>query len=218
MTFQVSPGVNVSEIDLTTGIPAVSVSTGALAGHFNWGPVEVVMPVTNEVDLAAKFGQPDNNSASDFFTAANFLQYSNDLRVVRTKANNAINASSDGSGVLILNDEDYFNNEYGTVDADTSWVARFPGDLGNSLRVYVFANTAGFTAIAANTSSPGYEFANYFDAAPATSRDLLRRRDGTVVGDELHVVVVDYKGAITGTANIVLEKFPNLSRLTDAVG
>ena len=37
MAFQLSPGVNVSEIDLTTIVPAVSTSTGAIAGVFRWG-------------------------------------------------------------------------------------------------------------------------------------------------------------------------------------
>ena len=34
MAFQVSPGVNVSEIDLTTVVPAVSSTTGAFARRF----------------------------------------------------------------------------------------------------------------------------------------------------------------------------------------
>ncbi len=40
MAFQVSPGVNVSEIDLTTVVPAVSSTEGASSAHLKWGPAE----------------------------------------------------------------------------------------------------------------------------------------------------------------------------------
>ena len=40
MPTQLSPGVNVTEIDLTTIVPAVATSTGAIAGIFNWGPLK----------------------------------------------------------------------------------------------------------------------------------------------------------------------------------
>ena len=75
MAFQVSPGVNVSEIDLTTSIPAVSVSTGALAGTFNWGPTLTPVQISSEVQLASTFGTPDSNTATSFLSAANFLSY-----------------------------------------------------------------------------------------------------------------------------------------------
>lgn len=73
MPFQVSPGVNVSEIDLTTVVPAVSTTEGALAGVFRWGPVEQRVLVDSEANLAARFGKPTNHNAETFFTGANFL-------------------------------------------------------------------------------------------------------------------------------------------------
>ena len=39
MAFQLSPGVAVTEQDLTSIVPAVSTSTGAFAGAFQWGPI-----------------------------------------------------------------------------------------------------------------------------------------------------------------------------------
>ena len=83
MPFQVSPGVNVSEVDLTTVIPAVSTSVGAFAGRFRWGPVEQSTLITSESNLADTFGKPTSNNAVDFFSAANFLAYTSALRVVR---------------------------------------------------------------------------------------------------------------------------------------
>ena len=84
MPFQVSPGVNVTEIDLTTVVPAVSTTEGAIAGVFRWGPVDKRILVSSEADLVNKFGKPTNLNPETFFTAANFLAYGNKLYVART--------------------------------------------------------------------------------------------------------------------------------------
>ena len=55
MPFQVSPGVNVSEIDLTTVIPAVSTTEGAIAGHFRWGPVDDRVLIDSEDTLVGLY-------------------------------------------------------------------------------------------------------------------------------------------------------------------
>jgi hypothetical protein len=83
MPFQVSPGVNVTEIDLTTVVPAVSTTEGAIAGVFRWGPVDKRVLVDSENTLAFRFGKPTNLNAETFFTAANFLSYGNKLYVAR---------------------------------------------------------------------------------------------------------------------------------------
>ena len=51
MAFQVSPGVQVKEIDATGVVPAVSSSIGGFAGSFNWGPCEQVVTVGSEMDV-----------------------------------------------------------------------------------------------------------------------------------------------------------------------
>lgn len=94
MAFQVSPGVQVKEIDLTNVVPAVSTSIGAIAGSFQWGPVEEVVQVSSEKDLVAKFGRPSSADFRSFMDAAQFLQYASDLRVVRANATGLTNASS----------------------------------------------------------------------------------------------------------------------------
>ena len=83
MAFQVSPGVNVREIDLTTIVPAVATSEGAIAGVFNWGPLGRATLIDTETNLVAKFGKPTNLNAETWFTAASFLGYSNRLYVSR---------------------------------------------------------------------------------------------------------------------------------------
>ena len=83
MAFQLSPGVNVSEIDATTVVPAVATSVGGFAGEFSWGPVNEITIVSSENQLAEKFGKPTDDNYESFFTGANFLAYASDLRVVR---------------------------------------------------------------------------------------------------------------------------------------
>lgn len=83
MPFQLSPGVNVTEVDLTTIIPAVATSTGAIAGVFNWGPVGQRVLIDSETKLVSTFGAPNANNAETFYSAANFLNYGNSLYVVR---------------------------------------------------------------------------------------------------------------------------------------
>ena len=83
MAFQVSPGINVSEIDLTTTIPALATTVGAIGGVFRWGPVGKFILVDSENTLATRYGMPTNNNYETFYTAANFLAYGNALYVSR---------------------------------------------------------------------------------------------------------------------------------------
>ena len=86
MSFQISPGVRVKEIDATNVIPAVSSSIGGFAGSFNWGPTDEIVLVSSENELVEKFGSPDDNTAKYFLTAASFLKYGNALKVVRVSS------------------------------------------------------------------------------------------------------------------------------------
>ena len=101
MAFQVSPGVQVKEIDASGVVPAVSTSIGGFAGSFNWGPVDEVRTVGSETELASIFGTPDSNTYKYFLTAASFLKYGNALKVVRA-ATGHLNAT-DGTAKLVKN-------------------------------------------------------------------------------------------------------------------
>ena len=83
MAFQVSPGVEVKEIDLTTIVPAVSTTATGFAGFFEYGPIGQRITVNNVNDLRRLFRDPSNLNASSWFTAANFLGYGGNLKVVR---------------------------------------------------------------------------------------------------------------------------------------
>ena len=215
MAFQVSPGVNTSEIDLTTVVPAVATSTGAISGPFQWGPVGSIRQVTNEVELVSVYGKPDVNTYQTFFTAANFLAYAGDLRVVRAANSTTYNAfanvktatSFTGASAQIKDETAYESGVYSAGQAQTCFAARYPGALGNALAVGVWANTT----VAMST----WMYGSLFDKAPGTS-NYVKTNYKTDANDELHIVVVDATGAITGTANTVLEKFSNLSKASNA--
>ncbi len=154
MAFQLSPGVNVSEIDLTTIVPSVATSIGAFAGQFAWGPVGEVITVSDEVRLAERFGKPDSTNYEYWFSASNFLAYSNNLKVVRAaNTTSTLNATANGTGVLIKNEEDYDDN-YSTNNTTRGIVAaKCAGALGNTLRVSICASTAAFSSNLSVTDS-----------------------------------------------------------------
>jgi hypothetical protein len=152
--FQLSPGINISEIDLTTVVPPVATTVGAIAGVFRWGPVNDRVLVTSENDLVARFGKPANLNAETFFTAANFLSYSNALYVVRagnTTSNSTLSAvagpavTESNSAVSIMNDDDY-ETKVGDFPDAVIYVARHPGAIGNSLKVSVCDSATAYNS------------------------------------------------------------------------
>jgi phage tail sheath protein FI len=211
MAFQLSAGVNVSEIDLTTVIPSVATSTGAFVGPFAWGPCSEVTTVSDEVSLVSKFGKPNNDNYEYWFSASNFLAYGNNLKVVRavdttaaTRSNNA--TANTGTGILIRNSDDWLANQQGNADGtQNGWAARFPGVLGNSLLV----------SVADGASYAGWAYRTQFTATPNTSTYVASKGNSNA-NDEMHIVVVDEDGLISGTANTVLEKYAFVSKASDA--
>ena len=136
MPFQVSPGINVSEIDLTTVVPNVATSIGAIAGGFQWGPVLERTSITTENDLVKTFGKPNDDTQEYFHTCSNYLAYSNNLIVVRNTGTDAKNAQvgdddNGGGTTTVLNADDYDTDTY----VNQLFLAKYPGVLGNSLKI-----------------------------------------------------------------------------------
>lgn len=161
MPFQLSPGVAVSEIDLTTVVPAVSTTTGALAGVFRWGPAEQLVTVDSENKLAQVMGRPTDINPETWFTAANFLAYGNQLVLSRALDANTFAALANTGGVTnvfnqrVKNDVDFTSK---TFDANVQFVAKYPGELGNTLKISVCASANQFEStvnLASNTTLPG---------------------------------------------------------------
>ena len=109
-TASESPAIITREVDLTNGVPNVPTSTGAFVGDFRWGPVNEPVLVNNEATLANKFGNPDADRAIDFLSASSYLQYSDDLYVVRAITTSTatggaqipavLTATKNGSGII----------------------------------------------------------------------------------------------------------------------
>ncbi len=94
MSIQLSPGVSVKEIDLSNVVPAVATSIGAAVIEATWGPVMDVTTIDSENVMAQRFGKPTAGNAANWFAAANFLSYSNNILIVRSDTHGQRNAVS----------------------------------------------------------------------------------------------------------------------------
>ena len=142
MSFLVSPGVSVREVDLTNVVPAVATSVGAIAGAFQKGPVSSVTTITSEEQLVQVFGKPNSSNFETFFTATNFLQYADNLKVVRA-GSGIVNAGAT-SGILIRDDDHYQASFQDGSGSHGEWAARTAGTHGNSLGVDICPSARAF--------------------------------------------------------------------------
>jgi len=144
MAFLVSPGVHVKEIDLTNVVPAVATSIGAIAGAFQKGPVSSVTNISSEEELLEIFGKPQasSNQFETWFTAANFLQYSDSLKVVRAGSGH-LNAGAN-SGILIR-DDDHYEASFSTGQGSHGeWAARTAGTWANGIGIQICATATSY--------------------------------------------------------------------------
>lgn len=142
MSFLVSPGVSVREVDLTNVVPAVATSVGAIAGAFQKGPVSSVTTITSEEQLVQVFGKPNSSNFETFFTATNFLQYADNLKVVRA-GSGILNAGAN-SGILIRDEDHYQASFQDGSGSHGEWAARTAGTHGNSLGVDICPSARAF--------------------------------------------------------------------------
>ena len=296
MAFQLSPGVQVTEKDFTSVVPAVGASIGGFAGEFRWGPANQVVTVSSENELLSRFNKPPVNNKG-WFSAASFLAYTNTLKVVRAVNTASRNAGST-AGVLIDNEDVYDTSNSTGQGSNGMWAAKYAGVLGNSIRVemadsagpdpirtlstVVITSTGGafscanatlevgarvvitgtlggtgtitgyttgtvykvsavtgtspavtaftLTTVAgaaivttagtptgltytAGTAYSSWTYADQFDYTPSATTSVAAAGGSN---DELHIIVVDVDGAISGTAGTILEQFAGVSKASDA--
>jgi len=149
MAFQVSPGIEIKEIDLSNVVPAVSSTVGAFAGVFQWGPVDEVKTVSSGLELVEEFYQPANTDAGveDFYTADSFLRYGSALKVVRMATVGLFSANDSGATASLLKNEDDYEENYkdGSLNGTVGkYIAKYAGALGNSLKVSVCASSNAY--------------------------------------------------------------------------
>ena len=191
MSFLSSPGVHVREIDLTNVVPSVATTIGAIAMPAQKGPVDEITTIGSEEDLVKTFGKPNSSNFEWWFTASSFLQYSDQLKVVRPTSG-FLNAG-ESSGVLVKNDtvylDDYWSESGDGQVTSNDWYARSAGTWGNSIGIQVCpsatvyeqhlgsnnltaaAESAGDTVVAVDDAdSSGYAF-NVGDLISFSSAD-----------------------------------------------
>ena len=127
MAFQLSPGVLVTEKDFTSVVPGVASTIGAFVGDFQWGPAGEITTISSENMLVERFQEPVTSNAAGWLTAASFLAYGNNLKVVRVLDDDtATNAVASGSATLIKNSDDYVNNHSSGEGSNGMWAAKYP--------------------------------------------------------------------------------------------
>ena len=214
MAVSESPAITVKEIDLTGVVPNVGSTTGAFVGNFNWGPVDSPTLVSDEAGLVSVFGSPSKDNSIDFHSAAYFLRYANSLYVVREATEDSdetLNAydTRAGSAPRVKNRVSFDFQIDSLDDSDHTFIAKYPGTLGNSLKVEWLSAVDS----AADSAWTAWTYASNFDGAPITS---AYASDRGALNDEVHVVVIDEDGAFTGARGTVLETFAFVSTASDA--
>ena len=180
MAFQVSPGVLVTEKDLTNIVPAVATSSAGIVITAEKGPIDEITLISSEKELVDNFGKPNTSNFEEWFTAANFLGYGNNLKIVRP-ITGLVNACVSGTAVLIKNTSDYITN-YSTGQGSVgSYAAREAGTLGNALKISTCTNSNAFGP--QDTGAAGTGAVN--DAAADIGDTTITVDDGTLyqVGD-----------------------------------
>ena len=205
-----SPAVVVKEIDLTGGVPNVQSTTGAIVIQSRWGPVEVRKKISSEAELVDVFGSPDSATTISFHRANFFLKYSNSLQTVRvidTSARNAVSTTGQTTSATppaeVVKNETSFEAQKSALDSDAhTFIAKYPGALGNSLQVSLCPYSASDSAFT------NWAYKGEFDAAPGTS-DFATKNNALY--DEVHAAIIDKTGKFTGTQGTLLERFAFMS-------
>ena len=187
MPFQLSPGVAVVEKDFTSIVPAVASSTGAFAGTFQWGPVLSPVTINSENNLVQRFGEPVDGNAQSFFTAANFLNYTNNMLVTRVDTENHRNAVSSTSGSITTASISNAGSGYRASPAVTITAP----DIAGGLQATATCTLSGGTVTAATVANGGtsYSTATITFSAPQVSGGVTATGTATIAS-----------GVITGIA------------------
>jgi hypothetical protein len=217
MAFQLSPGVEIKEFDLTSVIPTIATTPAGYVGFFQWGPVDQRILIQSEKELESVFGKAHSSIdlATSWYIVSNFLSYGGSLITVRAASTGDDNAtdSSDTDGILIKNREDY-ESQFTAQNVSHSgytfkFAAKYPGELGNSLKVVVV------DGMDPNTNATG-TWETYTDVYGIPGTSNYASTINPSARDEIHVIVVDEDGKWSGTAGTILEAFTNISKASDA--
>jgi hypothetical protein len=164
-TPQLSPGVQIREVDLTVGRrDNVLDNIGAIAGPFPIGPVEQVVDITNEQELINVFGKPVSldGQYEYWMSASSYLSYGGVLKVVRVDDDELVTAnairnssgvSTAGSPSLKIKNFDDYELNYSDDIANYIFAAKSPGSWANGLKVCVIDDKADQILTVSNSAA-----------------------------------------------------------------
>jgi phage tail sheath protein FI len=224
MAALLSPGILVQEKDFSQIVPSVSSSVGGMVGRFTKGPIETPILISSEDQLVKVFGTPNDTNANEWHTVAEFLKYTNACWVVRSRNSGIANAVSTGvNTVAVVNRNEY---ESITTTQQTNageFIAKNPGTVGNGIGV-IMVDASTWSAFNAWCNSNLALFPNsqslaaQFSSIPSTSAYVANlSQDTAAKDDEIHVLIIDITGAVSGIPYTVLERYEGLSKASDAV-
>jgi phage tail sheath protein FI len=213
MPFQLSPGVAVVEKDFTSIIPAVSSSIGATVGAFPWGPVMEPTTVSSENELVRRFGAPNDSNFASFFTAANFLSYTNNLLLVRADSTHLNAVATQTGGVSTITMSNVGSGYTSTTAAPAVTIAA--PDISGGVQATATATLSGgaITAISISSGGSGYTVAGTTvsiitalgDTGSGATAQVVVNSSGTITSIEIINGGSGYKTApsvsITGDGN-----------------
>ena len=193
MPFQLSPGVAVVEKDFSAIVPAVSTSRGAFAGAFQWGPVMSPTQVTSENELVSLFGKPVDGNFKSFFTAANFLSYTNALLVARADTNGARNAVTSQSGTVSAVTRTTAGSGYTSAPTVTFSAPQVAG--GTTATGTATISGGGITAVTVSAGGTGYTTPTITFSAPQVAGGTTATGTVTVTAGVITAIVITSAGS-----------------------
>jgi len=197
MAFTLSPSVSVTETDFSGIVSLVATTPAAFVGRFDKGPVNERTLISSVKELQETFGTPSvERYGSDWWTCFNFLQYGNNLTVLRVAGSGATSGSVGLSGG---------SSGYPSGQTLFTFQSKDEGSHVNGALEIQIAS-AGLTYVAGTATDP-------FSFNPNTSSHAARFG---AAGDELSLAVIDRRG-VFGSSGSVLELFEGMSQIINAV-
>ncbi len=191
MAFTLSPSVTVTEQDFSGIVSLVATTPAAFVGRFDKGPVNTRTLVSSVKELQETFGTPSvERYGNDWWSCYNFLQYGNNLTIVRVAGVSASSGNAGLSGgdmnLFVFNSKDVGSQVNGALEIQIA--------------------TAGLSYQAGTAT-------DVFSYQPNTSSHAARFGAS---GDELSLAVIDRRG-VYGPSGSVLELYEGMSQIINAV-
>ena len=199
-----SPGVLVSEVDLTLGqVQTSSDKTGAIVASFARGPVDEPVLIASENELLEVFGQPSSTDRQyeGWLTIASYLAYGGIMQVVRSDNDQLRNSFVGTATDIKINSlEDYNALGYDeNIIPGVTVAARNPGSWANGIKVAFIDGKADQIISGVGSTSIG------IGTDYALGQGIVQPISKVAAGAGTTVLVEgDLKGIVTGVSSVAI--------------